>query len=122
MEELKTLIEIVRDLPEMALWILAGFAMYKTFVFSSVTGAMYYGFKTLIERVHDYKTKPVNHLWSIFPGESWHITSSMKEEISVQLDRAILKINNRNPGLIDSSRFKPLIEHISKFEPPKDGE
>jgi len=38
MEVLKELMEVVKDMPDMALWVLAGFGAYKLFVLGSIYG------------------------------------------------------------------------------------
>lgn len=50
-DEVKELIGLIKELPDIALWILAGFAIYKTFIFSSVTGSLYYGFKFAVTKL-----------------------------------------------------------------------
>lgn len=40
MEELKMLIEMVRDLPQLALWVLIGFFVYKIAIIGSVYGVV----------------------------------------------------------------------------------
>lgn len=50
MEELKLLIGMVRDLPSMALWVLAGFWAYKVVCIGSIFGII----KLAIERSHNF--------------------------------------------------------------------
>lgn len=49
MEELKILVGMVKDLPAMALWIIAGFFAYKVFIVGSIYGVIKLG----INRVYD---------------------------------------------------------------------
>ena len=57
-EALKELAGMMKDLPNMAIWILGGFLFYKLFIAGSIVGAITMVSKLLINRVHDFKTKP----------------------------------------------------------------
>ena len=50
-EELKTLLDMVAELPTMALWLLGGFFLFKLIVYLSTTGAIVYGLKLLFDTV-----------------------------------------------------------------------
>lgn len=54
MDELKLLIEMVKDLPAMALYVLIGFWMYKVIVIGSLYGVIKLG----INKIHDVLVKP----------------------------------------------------------------
>lgn len=54
MDELKLLIDMVANLPTMAVWVLAGYLAYKVAVVGSVYGVI----RLLIVKVHDWKTHP----------------------------------------------------------------
>lgn len=58
MEELKLLIEMVADLPQMALWVLVGFFIYKVVIVGSIYGVL----RLLIERAHSWLTTPRERL------------------------------------------------------------
>lgn len=51
MEELKLLISMVSDLPQMALWVLIGYLLYKLAIVGSIFGVI----KLAIDKLHDYK-------------------------------------------------------------------
>jgi len=55
MDELKILVDIVKDLPNAVLYVLAGFLFYKLFLLGSITAALYKAFSLLIVKVHDWK-------------------------------------------------------------------
>lgn len=59
MDELKLLVELVADLPQMALWVLAGFFVYKITVVGSIYGVA----RLLITKIHCWiislRDKPV---------------------------------------------------------------
>ena len=57
-EELKQLLNVVEKMPEMVLWVIAGFGIYKLVVYLSTTGAIYITLRLLIEKIHDAKTRP----------------------------------------------------------------
>lgn len=54
MDELKILIDLVRELPALALWVLVGFYAYKVVVIGSIYGVIRFS----IEKLHDWKTRP----------------------------------------------------------------
>lgn len=53
MEELKLLIGMVTDLPQMALWVLVGYLAYKL----AVVGSIYGTIRFAIDKLHSYKIK-----------------------------------------------------------------
>ncbi len=61
MEELKLLIDMVANLPSMALWVLAGFWAYKVVVIGSVYGVIRLG----INKLHSWLTTPKHILQKI---------------------------------------------------------
>lgn len=58
MEELKQLIEAIANLPSLAIWVLAGFLMYKLAVVGSVYGLVRFA----IDKWHSWKTTPKHTL------------------------------------------------------------
>jgi hypothetical protein len=54
MNELKLLIDMVSQLPTLAVWVLVGFIAYKIVVVGSIYGL----FRLMILKTHDYLTKP----------------------------------------------------------------
>lgn len=52
MEELKVLIEMIGDLPQLAIWVLIFFFIYKVIIVGSVFGVL----KLFIEKLHDVLT------------------------------------------------------------------
>ena len=61
MEELTILIEMVSELPQMALWVLIGFFIYKVVVVGSIFGV----FRLLILKAHSWLTTPKKELRQI---------------------------------------------------------
>lgn len=59
LEELKQILEIVKELPHLVMWVLAGLLLYKVTVIGSVFGII----KLSITKFHDYlvKEKVVRH-------------------------------------------------------------
>lgn len=51
MDELKLLIEMVANLPTLAVWVLVGYLVYKIAVIGSIYGLIRFG----IDKLHDYK-------------------------------------------------------------------
>ena len=54
MEELKLLIDMVANLPTLAVWVLVGYLAYKVAVVGSIYGVI----RLLIVKFHDWATKP----------------------------------------------------------------
>ncbi len=54
MDELKILVEMVADLPAMALWVIAGFFIYKVVIVGSIYGVI----KLAINQLHGWATTP----------------------------------------------------------------
>ena len=52
MEEIKQLIELVREMPEYIIWILAGYLFYKLFILGSIYGVI----RLAIVKLHDWLT------------------------------------------------------------------
>lgn len=58
MEELKLLVDMVKDLPSMALWVIAAFFVYKVTIIGSVYGLTRLG----IIKLHSWLTTPKHEL------------------------------------------------------------
>lgn len=57
-EALKELTIMLKDVPDMAIWILGGFLFYKLFVLGSIVGSITAVVRLAIIKWHDYSTKP----------------------------------------------------------------
>ena len=80
MEELKLLIGMVEDLPQMALWVIALFFFYKVAIVGSIYGVIRLG----INRLHGWAVKPKHEL--------------VETDYTTKIDR--LTINGEAPALI----------------------
>ena len=56
-EELKVLIELLGNVGEFSLYILAGFVIYQLVMYLSLTGSVVYILKLLITKIHDAFTR-----------------------------------------------------------------
>ena len=56
-EELKEIIDMIAKVPETALWILGGFALYKIVTYLSVTGSIVVVLRTAINKYHAIQVK-----------------------------------------------------------------
>lgn len=54
MDELKLLIEMVANLPTMAMWVLVGFFAYKVIVIGSIYGLV----RFFVDKLHNWLTSP----------------------------------------------------------------
>ena len=57
-EGLREILEIVKGMPELAIWVAAAFMIYKLAIWGSTVGAITVVAKLAINKLHDYKTKP----------------------------------------------------------------
>lgn len=90
MEELKQLIELVIKLPNTALWILAGYAIYKLAIVGSIYGTV----RFTVEKLHDAYVVKVSKL-----NEPKKVVYSWKEgvepiseEVKAQVINALLRL------------------------------
>lgn len=80
MDELKLLIEMVANLPQLATWVLVGFLIYKV----SVVGSIYGVIRLLIVKAHDLL---VNRRPAIKDGELCCINDATLQLLAVQVER-----------------------------------
>ena len=59
-EELKELLTMVQEVPEMVLHVLAGFAVYKIVIFLGTSVGIYSTIRLGINKLHDYKIQNMN--------------------------------------------------------------
>lgn len=78
MEELKLLIEMVANLPTLAVWVLVGYLAYKVVVVGSIYGMI----RLLIVKVHDWKTQP-----TVFKVGAKAIDEATAEALQAQIAR-----------------------------------
>lgn len=81
MEELKLLIEMVANLPAMAMWVLVGFFAYKVIIIGSIYGLI----RFIAERLFLWATKP--ELKEIRPALDGMTISGNLEALVAQLHR-----------------------------------
>ena len=87
---LKEILDIIKDMPELAVWVAAGFIFYKLAVWGSTTAAIVMVSKLAIDKLHDYKVTPkkVEHVWSL---DDQFITSDGAYKEFLNLMRLIKK-------------------------------
>jgi hypothetical protein len=64
MEELKLLIGMVADLPQMALWVLIGFLIYKLAVIGSIYGTI----RFIVDKLHSWLTNRDQEMRPLLDG------------------------------------------------------
>ncbi len=86
MEELKQLIELVLQLPATALWILAGYLVYKL----AVVGSIYATIRFCVDKVHSWAThrKEVLHLYTWREG-----VDPISEEVKDTIINSLARLN-----------------------------
>ena len=84
-EGLREILEIVKGMPELAIWVAAGFMLYKLAIWGSTVGAITVVSKLAINKLHDYKIKPKEDIrkWDI---GNYFINSSSKKYFNELLD------------------------------------
>ncbi len=80
MDELKLLIEMVSNLPTLAVWVLVGYLVYKVAVLGSVYGVL----RLVIVKAHDWLTRPKIVNWEL---GNMCITGPTKDLLIEQLHR-----------------------------------
>jgi hypothetical protein len=111
MEELKLLIGMVADLPQMALWVLIGFLIYKLAVIGSIYGVIH----AAINKAHDYAIKrkelpAVNqeiHLEDILNGITISSDNTMQ-----QLIRQIKRAAGKGVGIESQYLHRQSVEWL----------
>lgn len=93
MEELKLIIEMVANLPAMALWVLIGFWIYKTLIIGSIYGVI----RLAIIKTHDWLTRPKTR--EVRPLIDGMCVTGCKDELIDQLKRI------RGKGISISSEY-----------------
>lgn len=81
MEELKILIEMVANLPAMALWVLIGFWIYKTLIIGSIYGVI----RLAILKSHDWLTNPRSK--EVQPAVKGLVITGCMDELLDQIKR-----------------------------------
>lgn len=78
MDELKILLEMVANLPQMAIWVIVALFAYKVVVIGSIFGII----RLAIIKTHDWLTKP-----RVFKIGSKAIDESVAEALQIQIQR-----------------------------------
>ena len=120
MEELRLLIDMVKELPEMVLWVLAGYAFYKLTIVGSIYGII----KLLINQLFTYLKTPKHELVKkdeFSRVSSLTITGQMDDLVS-QLHRIKGVATTIKTDYIHSHDIEWLrnaIDHYLEIEPHK---
>lgn len=89
MDELKLLIEMVANLPTLAVWVLVGFLCYKI----SVVGSIYGVIHLAIVKFHDWATRPPPPKVLTLRGKT------ISQDVADRLETAVTRIPG-NKGLL----------------------
>jgi len=108
MDELKLLIEMVANLPSMALWVLVGFWAYKVICIGSIYGVI----RLAITKAHDWLSNPRSK--EIRPLLEGLVISGEMEELIRQLKRIRNKGFNSNSSYIHGSDVEWLSQAIDE--------
>ena len=88
MEELKLLIEMVANLPALAMWVLVGYLVYKLVVIGSIYGVM----RLLIERVYAVLTSGKDIKYKLD-------NVTINEEATKELIKQVRRLKTSSPWL-----------------------
>lgn len=80
MEELKMLIEMVANLPQLVIWVLVGYLVYKVAVIGSIYGVI----RLAIVKLHDWKVQPKKLQIAGKP-----ISEEVANDMNIQLARLV---------------------------------
>lgn len=89
MDELKLLIEMVSNLPSLAVWVLAGYLAYKIVVIGSIYGLARFG----IEKLHDWLVTRKNRTEEVALALEGVVIANNREAFFGQL-RRVTNIKN----------------------------
>jgi hypothetical protein len=103
-EALKELVSMMKDVPEMALWVLGGFLFYKLFVIGSITGAIVKVLTLAINKYHEFEMKPDEHVYTV--GQGIVLTSEADRELTKLLRSLAERQGVINKGSFYISRLK----------------
>lgn len=107
MDELKLLIDLVSNLPAMAVWVLVGFYAYKVMVIGSIYGLI----RFTILKVHDWLVAPKQVELKL---AGMTISETVLLSLAAQLQRLSTKT-----GYLHASDVAALAQAIDKIEAEK---
>lgn len=112
MEELKTLIAMVKELPDLALWVIALFWAYKVVVIGSIYGVI----RFVVEKTHSWLTTPKHTLEvkEIRPMLDGMVITGQLEPLIAQLRRLAGKGTSINTPYIHDRSVDWLREAIDE--------
>lgn len=109
MEEIKVLVDMMKELPALALWVIAGFFAYKVICIGSIYGVIKLG----IVKFHDYLTRSKVYLHDLGGGV---IIRDALPELVGQLSRLKNKGLDTNSSFVHSSDINWLRQAIDEKE------
>lgn len=112
-EALKEIVGIIKDLPEMALWILSGYFFYKLFIVGSVYGVI----RLAIIKIHDYMVRPKEEIKKITLSEKFITSDKAYDEFLLLIDSLLAAQNSK---YVHSSGVRWLKDAV-KEKATKDG-
>lgn len=83
MDELKQIVEMIANLPQMALWVIAGFWAYKVIIIGSIYGVI----RLAINKAHDWAVAPRHEYKEVRPMVDKITISGTVDELMSELQR-----------------------------------
>jgi len=108
MDELKELISMVAGLPTVVVWVLVGYLVYKLAVLGSIYGVL----RLLIDRAHDWVTKPKRVEWEL---DGIVLTPTTKVALAQQLVR-LCEVRLHYSYFTDVDRLRKAIDLLLEQE------
>lgn len=102
MDELKELISMMAGLPTVVVWVLVGYLVYKLAVLGSIYGVL----RLLIERAHDWVTRPERTEWEL---DGIVLTPTTKVALAQQLVR-LCEVKLHYSYFTDVDRLRKAID------------
>ena len=111
MEELKDLMNLVKDLPALALWVLVGFWAYKVVVIGSIYGVIRYTLNKFVEwRTFTPPPPPAQ------PVEYKLAHLVIKDEVALALTAQITRLVKPSYGYLHGEDVIRLRDMIDRYE------
>ena len=112
MDELKTLIEAVAGLPNLTLWVLVGYLVYKL----AIVGSWFAIASLCVDKLHNWLITPKTELVQRQDVLKYLVIENCFESLMIQLHRIRNKGVNNNSDYIHSSDVNWLRDAIDEKE------
>lgn len=110
MDELKLLVEMISNLPQMTVWVLVGYLIYKVVVVGSIYGVI----RLAIGKLYDWAVKPKIEFIEMKPMLEGMCISGTLRDLAMQIQRVGGIANKRNGSYVGFDDAQWLREAIDE--------